>query len=141
MKTKALVVAVLAASLGLPLLAVGIATAAASPGDEQGGNSTLKVTVVLSGTELMHSFTSAGSVTTTSLSKPDDLTSLWNELFVAFQNGVGPQGEPASNGNTASTVVGFSPSGHVLGQWDVIGKVDGLTADPNSGTVIATVNE
>jgi hypothetical protein len=32
-------------------------------------------------------------------------------------------------------------SGTPLGQWDVAGKADGVTADPSSGLVIATVNE
>ena len=29
----------------------------------------------------------------------------------------------------------------MLGQWDVAGKTDGVTADPDTHTVIATVNE
>jgi hypothetical protein len=133
--------AALAVSLSLPLLVVGTASAAASTRAHHGERSALQVTTVLSGAKLTHSFTAGGSVTAGSLSKPDDLTRLGNELFVAFQNGVGPQGEPAPDGNAASTIVEFSPGGRVLGQWDVIGKTDGLTADPNSRTVIATVNE
>jgi hypothetical protein len=129
------------AALSLPLLALGTASAAASPSEHHGGNRAFRVKTVLSGADLTHSFTAGGSVITASLSNPDDLTRLGNELFVGFQNGVGPQGEPAKNGNTASTVVGFSPAGRVLGQWDVTGKVDGLTADKNSGTLIATANE
>ena len=35
----------------------------------------------------------------------------------------------------------FRPNGRVLRQWDIRGKCDGLTADPYTGQVIATVNE
>ena len=31
--------------------------------------------------------------------------------------------------------------GHVLAQWDIVGKADGVTADPDTRSVIATVNE
>jgi hypothetical protein len=37
--------------------------------------------------------------------------------------------------------VEFTRSGHVVRQWDVRGKCDGLTADPGRHRVIATVNE
>ena len=109
-----------------------------------------RATQILSGSSLQHTFT---PVTTTSsvatsavtatepLANPDDITRLGDELFVGFQNGVGPQGEPSTDGNTDSTIVGFSQSGHVLGQWDITGKADGVTADPSLGAVIATVNE
>jgi hypothetical protein len=140
MNSKAFTAA-LAMSLSLALLVLGTASAAASPREHHGGRSALQVTTVLYGAKLTHSFTAGGSVTTASLGTPDDLTRLGNELFVAFQNGVGPQGEPAPDGDTASTIVAFSPGGRPSGQWDVTGKTDGLTADPNSGTVIATVNE
>lgn len=145
MDNKALKV-VLAASVSLPLIALGAHTAAASPG---GGHSTpsktaseaTKVTTVLSGKDLSHTFVVDGTTDTAALSGPDDLTRLGDELFVAFQNGVGPQGEPAGDGNTASTIVGFSSDGRVLGQWDIVGHADGLTADSSSARVIATVNE
>ncbi len=75
------------------------------------------------------------------LSNPDDITRLGNDLFVGFQNGVGPQGQASTDGNLDSTVVELSLTGHVLGQWDVMGKTDGVTADPALGGVIATVNE
>jgi hypothetical protein len=74
-----------------------------------------------------------------SLSKPDDLATLGGNLFVSFQNGVGPQGEPSTTGNTESTIVEFTPAGSVVNQWDVKGKVDGLGAD--AGQIIATANE
>jgi hypothetical protein len=60
---------------------------------------------------------------------------------VGFQNGVGPQGQASTDGNLDSTVVELSLTGHVVGQWDVTGKTDGVTADPALGGVIATVNE
>ena len=61
--------------------------------------------------------------------------------MVAFQNGVGPQGQASATGNLDWTVVEFDGGGHVLGQWDLVGKCDGLTADPQTGEVIATINE
>ena len=60
---------------------------------------------------------------------------------MGFQNGVGPQGEAAASGNLDSTLVEFTPAGHVVKQWDVTGKIDGMGADPGTGQVIATVNE
>lgn len=78
---------------------------------------------------------------TESLSKPDDLVSLGGHLYVAFQNGVDSKGEPANDGNTNSTIVSFTPSGSVVKQWDVKGKIDGLGTDPATGQVLATVNE
>ena len=62
-------------------------------------------------------------------------------LFTGFQNGVGPQGQASTDGNRDSTIVEFAPNGTVIHQWDIRGKCDGLTADPYTGQVIATVNE
>ncbi len=76
-----------------------------------------------------------------SVSKPDDITALGADIFVAFQNGVGPQGQASTTGNKDSTIVEYDLRGHALRQWDVVGKCDGLTADPSTGRVIATVNE
>jgi hypothetical protein len=103
----------------------------------------LSARVVLSGSALSHTFSVSGTSATKTepLSDPDDISALGRDIFVGFQNGVGPQGQASSSGNLDSTVVEFTPSGHVLGQWDVAGKTDGLTADPDTGTVIATVNE
>jgi hypothetical protein len=91
---------------------------------------------------LHHSFTLAGSATvhTDALANPDDISQWGDELFVGFQNGVGPQGQASTDGNLDSTVVEFTLSGHVLAQWDVTGKTDGVTVDPGLG-VLATVNE
>jgi hypothetical protein len=99
--------------------------------------------VVINGAKLKHTFVPSGSsaAKTETLTKPDDITVLRHHLFVAFQNGVGPQGEPSSDGNTDSTVVEFTPGGHVVHQWNLHGKCDGLTADAQRGVLIATVNE
>src|ERR1700722_4267301 len=138
-----------AASIGsLSMLsAAGGSIAGASPGSDnttsQHPSSSFHVAVVLEGASLHHKFLPAGTVTPQSeaLSDPDDITRLDNELFVGFQNGVGPQGQASTDGNLDSTVVEFSLTGQVLGQWDVTGKTDGVTADPALGGVIATVNE
>jgi hypothetical protein len=75
------------------------------------------------------------------LSSPDDITMLGHDLFTTFQNGVGPQGQPSADGNTDSTIVVYTTHGRVIQQWDLVGKCDGLTADPRLGVVIATINE
>lgn len=72
---------------------------------------------------------------------PDDITSLDGHLFVGFQNGVGSKGEPAPSGQTKSTVVEFDSKGATVAHWDLTGKVDGLTADPDHKRIVATVNE
>jgi hypothetical protein len=76
-----------------------------------------------------------------SLSKPDDITAMGGRLYVSFQNGVGPKGEPSPNHITTSTVAEFDTAGHKLRQWNLTGKCDGLTADPANQRLIATVNE
>ncbi len=98
---------------------------------------------ILNGMTLRHSFVPSGASKpqTEPLAKPDDITVLGRHLFTAFQNGVGPQGEPSTDGNTDSTVVEFTASGHVIRQWDLHGKCDGITADSGRGVLIATVNE
>jgi hypothetical protein len=78
-----------------------------------------------------------GSSTT---SKPDDIVRLDGHLFVAWQNGVGPQGEPGPSGTT-STVIEYDDAGHVLNQWAPTGRVDGLGADRAKHVVYLTVNE
>lgn len=76
-----------------------------------------------------------------SVSAPDDLTRLGDDLFVSYQNGVGAQGEPTPAGVDFSTIAEYTPEGHLLATWDLTGKSDGLSADPRTGQVIATVNE
>jgi hypothetical protein len=139
-RTAKLAAAVTAGLAGLAL--AGPALASASNGSDP-GQGQLQVQQILSGMALQHTFTPAGSNTpvTDPLTNPDDITAMGHLLFVSFQNGVGAQGEPSSDGNTASTVVEFTADGTVVGQWDLVGKCDGLTADPQRGEVIATVNE
>src|SRR4029077_2541002 len=77
----------------------------------------------------------------TSLSAPDDIAAMGGSVFVAWQNGVGPQGEPAANGNTQSTIVQYSRGGRNLQSWQLTGRVDGMTADAAHERIVATVNE
>lgn len=104
---------------------------------------TYTVRTILSGKSLHHWYTKAGSKVRHSepLTKPDDITRLGGDLFTAFQNGVGPQGQASRDGNRDSTVVEFTKSGHVVAQWDIVGKCDGLTANASARLVVATVNE
>lgn len=76
-----------------------------------------------------------------SFSKADDITAMNGSVFVSWQNGVGPQGEPAANGNTQSSVVQYSLDGGVLNSWQLTGRCDGLSADRQNNRLIATVNE
>ncbi len=94
-------------------------------------------------TTLKHRFqpNGKGAAKTESLSQPDDIVSLGGNLYVGFQNGVGPQGEVALSGNLDSTLAEFTTTGSLVKQWDVRGKIDGMGADPASGRVFATVNE
>ena len=102
-----------------------------------------RVRPILNGMKLRHTFVPAGSSSRKSepLADPDDITVLGHHLFTAFQNGVGPQGQASSDGNSDSTVVEFTSAGQVIRKWDIKGKCDGLTADAGPGVVIATVNE
>ena len=93
--------------------------------------------VFFNGATLTHA-TSGGSG---ALTQPDDITSADGHIFVGFQNGVGPQGQPSSTGNSDSTIVELDGSGHAVAQWDIAGKCDGLSANPYTGQVVATVNE
>jgi hypothetical protein len=97
------------------------------------------IKTILNGANLSHKNSHTGK--SEALTKPDDITQYGGTLFTAFQNGVGPQGQAATDGNADSTIVAFGTGGSVLAQWDVTGKVDGLTANPDTGEVIATVNE
>jgi hypothetical protein len=107
------------------------------------GNWPLSVRVILPGKSLHHWYTKAGSSKRyrEALTQPDDITRIGLSLFTVFQNGVGPQGQASTDGNRDSTIVEFTPSGKVVYQWDIRGKCDGLTANPATGLVVATVNE
>jgi hypothetical protein len=140
-RSRKILVAAGIGSLGL-LYATGATPAGADPGGTH-SHATFEVKQILSGASLHHSFSAAGStaVKTESLSDPDDITRLGDDLFVGFQNGVGPQGQASTAGNLDSTVVEFTLAGQPVAQWDVQGKTDGVTADRKTGTVIATVDE
>jgi hypothetical protein len=130
-------------AVGLASLGVqGSALAGAASGS-RGSDGNFVATRILSGTSLHHSFQPAGTTTrqTESLTDPDDISQLGGDLFVGFQNGVGPQGQASTDGNRDSTIVEMTLRGDPVAQWDVVGKTDGVTADPHTGTVIATVNE
>jgi hypothetical protein len=132
---RGLAVLLTAPLLAAPALAISAYGPAASAQVAAGGNFTARV--FASGAHLLHA-TAKGEEP---ISQPDDITSLHGDIFVGFQNGVGPQGQASQTGNLDSTVVEFNLSGLPIGQWDVVGKCDGLTADPLTGQVIATVNE
>jgi len=121
---------------------VGVASTTLAVPTASATNASLHVTQILLGSSLHHSFTLAGSTTvhTDALTNPDDISQWGGDLYVGFQNGVGPQGQASTDGNIDSTVVELTLSGHVLAQWNVIGKTDGVTVDPGLG-VLATVNE
>ena len=104
---------------------------------------TLTVKQLIFGDTIKHSFqhNGTGATTTGRLSQPDDIVALGGNLYVGFQNGVGSQGEVAPSGNLDSTLVELTPTGSVVKQWDLKGKIDGMGADSATGTVFATVNE
>lgn len=82
---------------------------------------------------------------------PDDITRLATPgldggralIWTAFQNGINPDGTPGTTGGpTQSTVAGYDPvTGSLVETIAVTGHVDGLTADPGTGYLIATDNE
>jgi len=113
----------------ITLSAVGfVAAAATATASDEGSSNTGFTTSVFA----------AGSTT---LSKPDDITSMGGSIFVSWQNGVGPKGEPAGNGNLFSTIARYSSNGQLLNSWQLKGRCDGMTADPQHERIIATVNE
>lgn len=121
-------------------LSAGFATAAVAHGQRHASSLSsgrYSVANVLLGSSLSHSV-GAGSE---KLTKPDDIVALEDNLFAVFQNGVGAMGEPSATGNMATTLVEFTKSGHVVHQWDLTGRVDGMGADPSHERIIATVNE
>lgn len=123
------------ASVGVASVALNVPSASANDGS-------FHVSQILLGSSLHHTYTVSGSTVfhTETLTKPDDISQWGDDLFVGFQNGVDPQGGASSDGNMDSTVVELTMSGHVINQWDIAGKNDGLTVDPGLG-VLATVNE
>jgi hypothetical protein len=126
---------VTAAASAVALSAALASTASAA--DRHAAPSAFTATVLLNGAQLHHEVNGKPEA----LSGPDDIARLPGRIFVAFQNGVGSMGEPSGTGNTSSTLVEANPSGHVVRQWDLTGKIDGLGANRATGQVVATVNE
>ncbi len=146
---------IIAATAAIPasLLFAGATAAVASPARTSASASShalrqppaqrYRVRQILNGMKLRHTFIPVGSAKPRSepLADPDDITVLGRHLYTAFQNGVGPQGQASTDGNTDSTVVEFTAAGQVIRQWNIKGKCDGLTADTGRHLLIATVNE
>jgi hypothetical protein len=130
------------ATIGTALVPAVLGATTAGAGAAPTGSG-LTATTVLAGSSLSHTFTDVNTGMTASepLSHPDDITRLGFDIFVGFQNGVGPQGQANTNGNLDSTIVEMTATGKEVAQWDIAGKADGVTADPGIGKVIATVNE
>jgi hypothetical protein len=74
-------------------------------------------------------------------SHPDDVTRLGKSIYVAYQNGVGSLGEAAPSGVTSSTVQQYGLDGTPGKSWQVVGKVDGMTADSAHDRLLLTSNE
>src|SRR5271170_5647637 len=136
-KIFAAVGAVAAVLVGMTALALPASAKTRQP------TPTYNVRLILSGKSLHHVYTKAGSrkLHSEPLTDPDDITRIGKDLFTAFQNGVGPQGQASGDGNRDSTIVEFTLNGAVVNKWDVPGKCDGLTANTSAGLVVATVNE
>ncbi len=122
----------------------GSASASASASASGGASSnTFAVKQIVLAMTLKHTFqpNGKGAATSESLTQPDDIVAVGGNIYVGFQNGVGSQGEVSTSGNLDSTLVEFTPTGSVVKQWDVTGKIDGMGADSATGQVFATVNE
>ena len=102
---------------------------------------TFNAKVILSGAQLKNNFMVGTTSMSEPLTQPDDITRLGSMLYVAFQNNVGPMGQPNANGNLNSTIVEFTASGQYVTQWSLPGHIDGLTADAVYHQLIVTVNE
>jgi hypothetical protein len=84
-------------------------------------------------------FATAPNATTTG---PDDIALLDGHIFVGWQNGVGPKGEPNPvTGQTASTVVEYNRRGNAVRSWSLTGKVDGMAGNPATHELVASVDE
>ncbi|HET9103073.1 MAG TPA: hypothetical protein VFN55_06925 [Solirubrobacteraceae bacterium] len=70
---------------------------------------------------------------------PDDITSVDGNVYVAWQNGIGPKGQAGPHHNLFSTVVKYSHTGRAVAHWSLQGHVDGIAGDGHR--LIATANE
>ena len=59
------------------------------------------------------------------LTNPDSITTANGNIFVVYANATNPDGSGGF-----STVVEYSPTGKMLGQFNVLGKADGLKYNP-----------
>jgi hypothetical protein len=82
------------AAIGVPAALNGAPAAAATTA----GHAHLSVRVFANGSATM--------------TGPDDITWLDGTVYVVWQNGIGPSGQPSPTGATASDVVGYNASGH-----------------------------
>lgn len=78
---------------------------------------------------------------TSTVIKPDDITTMGGNIFVGFQDGVASDGKASSTGVTQSTVQEYDQTGNAITSWNITGKCDGLSADTANNRLIATVNE
>jgi hypothetical protein len=75
----------------------------------------------------------------TGATKPDDITMLGHLLYVSYQNNTGKDGSPPMS---TSTIVAFDArTGSFVTSYTVLGRCDGLTADPSHNRLLASVNE
>jgi hypothetical protein len=130
-------------SAGAVATAGALALPASAQPDGAASHHTLFVRQIAFGAKLHHEYQANGKGAwhTEALTQPDDISELWGRIYVGFQNGGGPQGQPSADGNLDSTIVEFTLNGQEVRQWDVPGHADGVTADPLTGKVIVTVNE
>ena len=75
------------------------------------------------------------------VSKPDDITTMGGNIFVGNQNGVGSDGAASSKGVLNSNIIEYDATGKQISSWNLTGKCDGLKADTANNRLIATVNE
>ncbi len=125
------------------LVTAGALALPASASPARPATRALTVRQIAFGEKLHHEFRpdGKGPLRSEPLTDPDDITVLGRDFYVTFQNAIGPQGQASPDGDLYSTIVAFTLSGREVRQWDMKGHVDGLTADPFLGKVIATSNE
>jgi hypothetical protein len=143
-KSRTLTVAAVAVAAGATTAGVLAATASAAPArpvhavSQKQDFPSYEVRGLLFGANLKHTNSHTGK--SEALSEPSGLTQYGGDLYAAFQNGVGSKGQASATGNVRSTIVEFTQSGSVLGQWDVAGQAAGLAANSSTGEIIVTVN-
>src|SRR5262252_7576811 len=138
-----------AAWLGATVVAAGLlgtagcSSSSSSAPSTSASPKTFSVKQLILGETMKHSFqpNGTGAMQSEHLVQPDDIAAVGGHIYVGFQNNLGPQGEAAGSGNLDSTLVELTPTGSVVKQWDVKGKIDGMGADPATSRVILTVNE